>query len=90
MQSLAFWELWTGTEKRVKLKAYDERVLSGHHEDEKGREKSLTHDNLMADILIFLPSLFFKPLERESSNFAHLTCMCPAVVFKHRGRELYT
>lgn len=43
MQSLPFWELWTGTEKRVKLKAYDERVLSGHHEDEKERERNLSH-----------------------------------------------
>lgn len=90
MQSPPFWELWTGTEKRVKLKAYDERVLSGHHEDEKEREKSLTHDNLMADILIFLPSLFFKALERESSNFARPTCVFAAMVLKCRGRELYT
>lgn len=90
MQSLAFWELWTGTEKRVKLKAYDERVLSGHHGDEKEREKSLTHDNLMADILIFLPSLFFKALERELSNFTRPTCVFAAVVFKRKGRKLYT
>lgn len=54
------------------------------------REKSLTHDNLMADILIFLPSLFFQALERESSNFTRPTCVFAAVVFQRRGRELYT
>jgi len=91
MQSLPFWELWTGTEKRVKLKAYDERVLSGHHEDEKEREKSLTHDNLMADILIFLPSLFFRALERERvQQFYSPHVRVSAVVFQRRGRELYT
>lgn len=72
----------------MKLKAYDERVLSGHREDEKEREKSLTHDNLMADILIFLPSLFFKALERELSNFTHP--MCTFAVPAQRAKTLHT
>jgi len=74
----------------VKLKAYDERVLSGHHEDEKEREKSLTHDNLMADILIFLPSLFFRALERESPAIllAPRACFCRGVPAQ-RARTLH-
>lgn len=90
MQSPPFWELWTGTEKRVKLKAYDERVLSGHHEDEKEREISHTwqSDGWYIDFppFIILPGL----RERVKQFYSPHVRVCCRGVSAQRARTLHT
>lgn len=72
--------VWNAEKTEIKSIWWKRSLRPSHTVDEREREreKSLTHDNLMVDILIFKPPLFFQALERVEQFYPpHVRVCCP-------------